>query len=82
MLSKADLMSSVSVNIQQLHKFETGVNHISVAKHYWYVQILNSGIENFLTGCRAPPPEKGSQDDIRRYKVVLIILSAMRHTCL
>ena len=49
-LSKADLASGLGVTFQQLHKFETGVNRISVGKLYQCAQLLNSGIEYFFDG--------------------------------
>ena len=57
-LSKADLASGLGVTFQQLHKFETGVNRISVGKLYQCAQILNSGIEYFFDGLPSTSTKK------------------------
>ena len=57
-LSKADLASGLGVTFQQLHKFETGANRISVAQLYQCAQILNLGIEYFFDGLPATSTRK------------------------
>ncbi len=57
-LSQADLASGLGVTFQQLQKFETGVNRISVGKLYQCAQILNSGIEYFFVGLPATSTRK------------------------
>lgn len=62
-LSQQDLADKVGVTYQQMHKYERGVNRISVGRLFEIAKALNKPIEHFFSDAGVTDGEKVTEAD-------------------
>lgn len=75
-LTQKELADRVGIRFQQIHKYETGINRMSVSRLFEIAEALGAPVEHFYDGLKARTPDGQVPGDLLSRRETLELVRA------